>query len=47
MNEFERCVKERRLIKINATKEMIQKEISTAEYDLNRSKGSTKDEDYK
>ncbi len=47
MNEFERCVKERRLIKINATKEMIQKEISTAGYDLNRSKGSTRDEDYK
>ena len=47
MNEFERCLKERRLIKINATNEMIQKEISTAEYDLNSSKDSAKDEDYK
>ncbi len=47
MNEFERCIKERRLIRINASKEMIRKELSNAEYDLNSSKESIRDEDYK
>jgi len=47
MNDFERCIKERHLIKIKATSEMIEKEITTAEYDLERSKESMKDEDYK
>jgi len=47
MKEFERCIKKRYLIKINVTKEMIQKEISTAEYDLNRSIESNINEDYK
>lgn len=47
MNDFERCIKERHLIKIKATNEMIEKEITTAEYDLERSKESMKDEDYK
>ena len=36
MNEFERCIKERRLIKINHSKEMTQKELESAEYDLER-----------
>jgi uncharacterized protein (UPF0332 family) len=31
MNDFERCVKERRLIKIKPSKEMIQKELDSAE----------------
>jgi len=47
MNEFERCITDRRLIKIKASKEMIQKEISSAEYDLERSRDSIVDEDYK
>lgn len=47
MNDFERCIQERHLIKIKATSEMIEKEITTAEYDLERSKKSMKDEDYK
>jgi hypothetical protein len=47
MNDFERCIKERHLIKIKATCEMIEKEITTAEYDLERSNESMKDEDYK
>jgi uncharacterized protein (UPF0332 family) len=47
MNDFERCIKERHLIKIKASSEMIEKEIKSAEYDLERSKESIKDEDYK
>ncbi|MCX6667944.1 MAG: HEPN domain-containing protein [Euryarchaeota archaeon] len=47
MNEFERCIKEHHLLKIKATKEMIDKEITSAEYDFLRSKESIRDEDYK
>jgi len=47
MNEFKRCIKERRLVKINASKDMIQKEISSAEYDLERARSSLKEDDYK
>ena len=35
MNDFERCITDRRLIKIKSSKDMIQKEIDNAEYDLN------------
>jgi len=34
MNDFERCIKERRIIKIKPSNEMIQKELDSAEYDL-------------
>jgi len=34
MNEFERCLKERRIVAIKATREMIEKELKGAEYDL-------------
>ena len=47
MNDFQRCVKERHLFTIRATKEMIDKEITSAEYDLSRSKESMRDKDYK
>ena len=47
MNDFERCIKERNLLTIKATKEIIDKEITSAEYDLSRSKESMQDEDYK
>jgi uncharacterized protein (UPF0332 family) len=47
MNEFEQCIKERHLLVIKATKEMIEKEIASAEYDLSRSKESIGDKDYK
>jgi len=47
MNDFERCIKERHLLKIKTTNEMIEKEIASAEYDLYRSKESMKNEDYK
>lgn len=34
MSEFEECIKKRRLIKIKATSEMIQRELDDAAYDL-------------
>ena len=47
MNEFERCIKKRFLIKIKSSEEMIEKEITNSEYDLNRSKDSIKNKDFK
>jgi uncharacterized protein (UPF0332 family) len=40
VNDFERCIKERRLIKIKPSTEMIQKEVESAEYDLERARNS-------
>ena len=47
MNEFERCLRERRLTKIKPSKEMIKKELESAEYDLQRARNSLDDEDFK
>jgi len=47
MNDFEQCIKEHRLLTIKVTKEMIEKEITSAEYDLSRSKESIENKDYK
>ena len=47
MNDFERCVKERRLIKITPSKEMIQKELESSEYDLERARNSLEEGDFK
>lgn len=47
MNDFEHCVKERRLIKIKPSNEMIQKELESAEYDLERARNSLEEEDFK
>ncbi|PKP60687.1 MAG: hypothetical protein CVT88_02295 [Candidatus Altiarchaeales archaeon HGW-Altiarchaeales-1] len=47
MNEFEKCIEERRLIRINASDEMIEKELYGAEYDLMRAEESLHNEDYK
>ena len=47
MNDFERCIKERRLVKIKPSKEMIQKELESAEYDLERARNSLDQEDFK
>lgn len=47
MNDFERCLKERRLIKIKPLKEMIQKELDSAKYDFERARNSLKEEDFK
>jgi len=47
MNDFERCIKERRLTKIKPSNEMIQKEVESAEYDLERARNSLGEEDFK
>lgn len=47
MNDFERCIEEKHLVRIKTSKEMIQKEIANSEYDLNRSKESLRNKDYK
>ena len=47
MNDFERCIKERRLIETKPSKEMIQKELDSAEYDLERARNSLEEEDFK
>jgi len=47
MNEFQRCLEQRRIVKITPTKEMIGKEIAHAEYDLNRAEESLHNEDSK
>ena len=47
MNDFERCIKERGLIKIKPSKEMIQKELDSSEYDLERARNSLEEEDFK
>ena len=47
MNDFERCIKERRLVKIKPSNEMIQKELDSAEYDLKRARNSLEEGDFK
>jgi len=47
MNDFERCIKERRLIKIKPSNEMVQKEVESAEYDLERARNSLDEGDFK
>jgi len=47
MNDFERCIKERRLTKIKPSKEMIQKEVESAKYDLERARNSLGEDDFK
>jgi len=47
MSEFERCLSERRLLRMKASKEMVQKEIASARYDLARSKKSLEEKDFK
>jgi len=47
MNDFVRCIKERRLTKIKPSKEMIQKEVESAEYDLKRARNSLGEDDFK
>jgi uncharacterized protein (UPF0332 family) len=47
MNEFERCIQERHLLKINKSKKMIEKELFSAEYDLGRSEDSFHNGDFK
>ncbi|MBU0496867.1 MAG: hypothetical protein KKC68_00985 [Candidatus Thermoplasmatota archaeon] len=43
---FEQCVKDRLLIKISPSTDMIQKERWNAEYDLERARNSYDEEDF-
>ena len=36
MNEFEKCLKNRRIVAIEPTPEMLQKEMENAKYDLSK-----------
>ncbi len=47
MNDFERCIKERRLIKIKPSNEIIKKEVESSEYDLERARNSLDEGDFK
>ena len=47
MKQFERCLKERRLVKVRASDEMITKEIESAGYDLQQAEESFLKEDFK
>ena len=47
MNDFERCIKERRLVKIKPSNEMIHRELDSAEYDLERAENSLEEGDLK
>ncbi len=47
MNEFEKCLKDRRIIKIEPTSEMMVKEMTSAEYDLTRAEESLFVKDFK
>lgn len=47
MKEFDKCLKERRIVKVRVSEEMIKKEIESAKYDLQRAKESFAREDYK
>ena len=47
MGAFERCIAEKRLIKIEPSPEMISKELESAEYDYGRAMESLKEKDAK
>ena len=47
MGAFERCIAEKRLIKIEPSPEMISKELESAEYDYGRAMESLKEGDSK
>ena len=47
MNEFERCLKERRILKFDASREVIEKELEGAKYDLSSAEESLHDKDFK
>jgi hypothetical protein len=39
MNAFERCLAEKRLVKVEPSPEMISKELESADYDYGRATG--------
>ena len=47
MNEFQKCLEQRKIVKITPTKEMIDKEMTTAEYDLKMAEESLLKDDSK
>lgn len=47
MNKFEKCLNERKIIRIKPKKEMIDREIQDAKYDLNKAEESLKRGDAK
>ena len=47
MKEFDTCLKERRIVKVCASDDMIKKELESAEYDLKRAEESYLKKDYK
>lgn len=47
INEFEECLNERKIVKINVSKEVIYKESDNSKYDLARSQESLAKGDFK
>jgi uncharacterized protein (UPF0332 family) len=47
MSDFERCLKERRLLQVEASPEMLSKEMGSAGYDLGRAADSLDEDDFK
>lgn len=47
MNDFEKCLKNRRIIKTEPNSDMIGKEITNAEYDLSKAGDSLRAKDFK
>ncbi len=47
MNEFEKCLKNRRIVRIEPTREMLLKEMGNAEYDLSKADNSLLSDDFK
>ena len=47
MSEFEKCLKNRRILRIEPTREMLVKEMDNAEYDLSKAGDSLLSEDFK
>ena len=47
MMTFERCLKERRIVKIETSQEMIDKELKGAEYDFSKAENSFDNNDFK
>jgi len=46
-HEFKKCLKTRKIVKIEIDQEMIKKELEQAKYDLKRAKNSLKIGDFK
>jgi len=47
MGEFEKCIKEGKLVKVDASADMVRREIESAEYDLRTAEESLGKDDHK